>query len=148
MESHCIFCRIARRESPAEIIYETDRVLAMLDIRPIHYGHALIIPKLHCPDLLAVPKDHLQDLIVGTQVVAGALVSSLGLKGFNTFSNNGEIAGQSVFHFHMHVTPRYASDNIRFVLSLKEYSDGDMHAMGEQIRSAIRAEGPHRRTGT
>jgi histidine triad (HIT) family protein len=72
-----------------------------------------------------------------TQRVTRAMVQSLRLEGFNIFSNNGAIAGQSVFHFHWHVTPRYREDNIRFELTLKQYSDGQMADYGQRIREFI-----------
>ncbi|MGA9121317.1 MAG: HIT family protein [Bacteroidota bacterium] len=134
----CAFCRIIRREAPAEIIYEDDRTIALLDIRPIHHGHALIIPKTHCIDFLALPDDFLHDILKTTQIVARALVEAFQLEGFNIFSNNGRVAGQSVFHFHMHVTPRYADDDIRFVLRLKEYPDGRMNEIADKIRERIK----------
>ncbi len=137
MNTRCIFCRIARKEAPAEILLETERSIAILDIRPIHFGHALVVPKAHSRDLLEVSPVDLQDIMHTTQRVARALVASLGLEGFNVFANNGRIAGQSVFHFHMHVTPRYARDNIRFVLDLKEYPEGLMQETAQKIRSAI-----------
>ncbi len=99
----CVFCRIIGKELPAEILYETGRVISILDIRPIHYGHALVIPKLHCPDFLALPEGDLVEVMKTTQIVSRAIVDTLGLEGFNFFSNNGRIAGQSVFHFHLHL---------------------------------------------
>jgi len=72
-----------------------------------------------------------------TQRVSRAMVAGLRLEGFNIFSNNGAIAGQSVFHFHWHVTPRYRDDNIRFELTLKQYSDGQMATFGQRIRAFI-----------
>ena len=146
MSTACVFCKIIRKEAPAEVLLETDRVLAMLDIRPIHYGHALIIPKVHCRDFLDVPEEYLHDILRASQVVARGLVEGLRLEGFNLFANNGRIAGQSVFHFHIHVTPRYATDNIRFVLSLKEYPQGKMREMADTIRLAIGRDTGDRRT--
>jgi histidine triad (HIT) family protein len=134
----CIFCRIIQRQRPAEILDESGKAIAILDINPIHYGHALIIPKTHCRDFLAIPESDLHDVLHMTQTVAKALVSGLDLQGFNIFSNNGTIAGQSVYHFHMHVTPRYPDDNIRFVLQLKTYPNGLMAEYAECIRRAIR----------
>lgn len=132
-----MFCKIARHQLHAEILHETDNVIAILDINPIHYGHALVIPKAHCVDFLDVREPDLHDLLHATQVVARALVASLKLEGFNIFSNNGRIAGQSVFHFHMHITPRYPKDNIRFVLELKSYSGNAMAQYAEKIRKHI-----------
>ncbi len=133
----CIFCKIVQKKLPAEILYETDRVVSILDINPIHHGHALVIPKRHCVDFLAVPKEDLHDVLETAQIVARAIVKSLNLSGFNVFSNNGLVAGQSVFHFHVHVTPRYENDNIRFVLDLKSYAQGDMAVYGDKIRKHI-----------
>ena len=133
----CIFCSILLGKIPAEKLYENEHVIAVLDINPIHYGHALIIPKTHCKDFLDLPDTCYHSLLQAANVVAKALVKGLNLEGFNLFSNNGTIAGQSVFHFHLHVTPRYANDNIRFVLKLKQYSDGEMKRYGGIIRQFI-----------
>lgn len=111
--------------------------MAILDINPIHYGHALIIPKKHCADFLSVSETDLHDVLHASQVVARAIVKSLNLQGFNVFSNNGVVAGQSVFHFHMHVTPRYENDNIKFVLDLKSYEQGAMAEYANRIRQHI-----------
>jgi histidine triad (HIT) family protein len=133
----CIFCRIIDHTLPAEILFESDSVISILDINPIHHGHALVIPKSHCTDFLSVPERDLHEVLRVTQMVSRALVTTLRLDGFNIFSNNGRIAGQSVFHFHMHVTPRYADDDIHFVLKLKSYSGGTMADVASRIRQHI-----------
>jgi len=133
----CVFCRIIKREVPAEVLFENERVISILDINPIHFGHALVIPKRHCQDFLGLDEAELGEILKGSQRVAQALVSTLGLEGFNIFSNNGAIAGQSVFHFHMHVTPRYPNDNIRFVLRLQSYTNGAMADYGKRIRDQL-----------
>ena len=133
----CIFCKIISKEIPSEILFENDCALSILDVNPIHYGHALVIPKNHHKDFLDVPEQELGGIMHAVHVVARALVKSFGLNGFNFFSNNGEVAGQSVFHFHIHVTPRYADDNIRFVLKLKHYEGDDMKEVAAKIRSCI-----------
>lgn len=137
MIPNCPFCKIIHRELPAEILYENDRVISILDINPIHFGHALVIPKTHCLDFLTIPETDLHHVLHAAQTVAKALVTSLQLEGFNVFSNNGSIAGQSVFHFHLHVTPRYAHDNIRFVLELKKYESGKLKEYAQRIRDHI-----------
>jgi len=133
----CAFCKIISHQLPAEVLFENDRVISILDINPIHYGHALVIPKVHCLDFLSIPEADLHHVLHATQVVTRAVVKSLNLDGFNIFSNNGRIAGQSVFHFHMHITPRYAGDNIRFVLELKSYQQGVMADYAARIRQHI-----------
>jgi len=133
----CIFCRIINNTLPAERLFESEKVISILDINPIHHGHALVIPKAHCTDFLSVPEGDLHEVLRVTQIVARALVRSLRLDGFNIFSNNGRIAGQSVFHFHMHVTPRYPDDDIHFVLKLKSYGGGTMADVARRIREHI-----------
>jgi histidine triad (HIT) family protein len=132
-----IFTKIINREIPAEILYETDNVIAIIDIMPIHYGHALIIPKKEYKNFLEVPESEVGELMLVTQKIAKSLVKTFNLEGFNFFSNNGEVAGQSVFHFHIHVTPRYPDDNISFLLNLKKYSEGQMKEVADKIRSNI-----------
>jgi histidine triad (HIT) family protein len=136
-DPQCVFCRIIAGELPAEILWSDDRVVAILDINPIHYGHALVIPRHHAPDLLSLREEDLHAVMHGTQVVAGALVRGLRVDGYNVFSNNGRIAGQSVFHFHMHITPRYSGDNIRFVLHLKTYQNDAMAEYARRIREHL-----------
>jgi histidine triad (HIT) family protein len=137
-KTDCIFCNIASKEIPAEVLYENDKVISVLDINPIHFGHALIIPKQHCNDFLDLPDETYHSILQAAKIVTQALVQSLNLEGYNLFSNNGTIAGQSVFHFHLHITPRYRDDNIRFVLNLKKYSDGEMKEYGTMIRKFIK----------
>ncbi len=134
-----IFTKIINREIPAEILYESDRVISILDIMPIHFGHALIIPKREYENFLSVPEEELAELMLVSQKVAKSLMKTFDLKGFNFFSNNGAIAGQSVFHFHIHVTPRYENDNISFHLQLKKYADGQMKEVADKIRANIRS---------
>jgi len=132
-----IFTKVINREIPAEILYETDNVISIIDIMPIHYGHALVIPKKEYKNFLEIPEAELGELLTVTQKVARALVKTFNLEGFNFFANNGEIAGQSVFHFHIHITPRYSNDNISFNLSLKKYADGQMKVVADKIRANI-----------
>jgi histidine triad (HIT) family protein len=133
----CVFCQIIAREIPAEVLFENNCAVAILDVNPIHYGHTLVIPKNHHRDFLDVPDKELAGIMHAVHVVSSALVKSFNLEGFNFFSNNGTVAGQSVFHFHIHVTPRYANDNIRFVLKLKRYAGNDMKGVAEKIRASI-----------
>jgi histidine triad (HIT) family protein len=135
----CIFCKIISREIPAEILFENDDSISLLDINPIHLGHALILPKQHCKDFLDLPRETYSSILETAKIVTQALVQSLDLKGYNLFSNNGQIAGQSVFHFHLHITPRYSNDSIRFVLKLKQYPEGELKRYGALIREHIHA---------
>jgi histidine triad (HIT) family protein len=132
----CIFCNIKDRKSEAEIIFEDEHVLAFLDIQPVNYGHTLVIPKKHYDNFLTVPNDELDKLIHATQFIAGVVKRSMKADGFNVISNNGNPAGQSVYHFHFHIIPRFNND---FTLKpkVKNYSSGTLQEYGRQIRSFI-----------
>jgi histidine triad (HIT) family protein len=132
----CIFCEIKNRKAEAEILFEDDHIIAFLDIQPVNYGHSLVITKKHYDNFLTVPKDELSRLISATQFIAGAVKRSMNADGFNIISNNGESAGQTVYHFHFHIIPRFKTDfNIK--PSLKEYGTGAMRAYADQIRAFI-----------
>lgn len=133
----CTFCNIVSGKLPAEILYQNDQAISILDINPIHYGHALVIPKVHCETYLDLPEETYAGLGKATKIVAQAIVNVLQPPGFNIFSNNGKAAGQSVFHFHFHITPRYDDDNIRFVLQLKKYQPDEMAAYAKRLRNSI-----------
>ena len=132
----CIFCNIVDRKAEAEIIFEDEYALAFLDIQPVNYGHTLVIPKKHYDNFLTVPKDELDKFIHATQFLAGVVNRSLNADGFNVISNNGNPAGQSVYHFHFHIIPRFNND---FTLKPKTkiYGSGTMQEYGSQIRSFI-----------
>jgi len=135
--SDCVFCKIVSGQIPSEVLFENEQVVTILDINPIHYGHALVIPRKHFRDFLEVTPDFFPSILDAARVVSSALVEGLHLEGFNLFSNNGVAAGQSVFHFHLHITPRYENDNIRFVLNLKKYETGKMKQYADLIRGCI-----------
>jgi len=139
LTTSCEFCKIITNVVPAEVIYQNNRAVAILDINPIHFGHALVMPRTHCENFLEVPDEDLHDLIKAIKIVTRAIVQSFAPGGFNIFSNNGIAAGQSVFHFHFHITPRYVDDNIKFILQLKKYSKNEMPAYADRIRQYISA---------
>jgi histidine triad (HIT) family protein len=143
MAVQCEFCRIIRGESASEVLFRNQHALAILDINPIHYGHVLVIPANHYSTFIEVPEEELLALMKATKIVAQALVDSLKPPGFNIFSNNGKAAGQSVFHFHFHITPRYDDDDIKFVLKLKKYAGGDMALYADRIRQQIHSHHVH-----
>ncbi len=133
----CEFCKIIRGQSSAEIIYQNQKAVAILDINPIHFGHALVLPKRHCETFIEVPDEELPDLIQAAKIVSRAIVTALSPEGYNIFSNNGKAAGQSVYHFHFHITPRYLDDNIQFILKLKKYPRHEISVYAERIRQSI-----------
>jgi len=102
-----IFEKIIAREIPAHIVYEDDLVISFLDISQATEGHTLVVPKKAYENIFEVPDDVLAHTIVITKKIADACKKAFLLKGLNILSNNGEVAGQSVFHFHFHVIPRF-----------------------------------------
>lgn len=132
----CIFCEIVNGNSPAEIVYENTNILAFLDINPMNFGHTLVIPKKHYPDFTLIPENEIAEVIHTVQKVSGALSKSLNSAGYNIVSNNGEAAGQSVFHFHFHIIPRNWSD-IRVKFNLKKYQGSSIQEYADKIRKEI-----------
>lgn len=132
----CVFCEIVSGSSPAEKIYENDSVLAFLDINPMNFGHTLIIPKEHYPDFSSVPVKVMCEIIIAAKALAPALKIAVNADGYNLVVNNGEAAGQSVYHFHFHVIPRFNSD-FKMKLNLKKYSGSSISEYAEKIRKEI-----------
>lgn len=109
-ETNCIFCKIAGGEIPSKTIYEDDEFRVILDISPATKGHALILPKEHYADLYEIPEEVAGRVMKLAKKMAEHMTEVLKCDGFNIVQNNGETAGQTVFHFHMHLIPRYAED--------------------------------------
>jgi len=109
----CLFCRIAAGELPATIVDEDERTLSFMDINPATRGHALVIPRAHADDLHAIGRDDLHAVAVAAQRLAGRARERLGADGVTLMNSCGAAAWQTVFHFHVHVIPRYDGDPLR-----------------------------------
>jgi histidine triad (HIT) family protein len=109
----CIFCRIVAGELPSTRVHEDERTVAFMDIAPATRGHTLVIPRAHARDLLEVPGDDLAACAATAQLVAGRMGERLGAVGVNLLNSCGPAAWQTVFHFHVHVIPRYAGDPLK-----------------------------------
>ena len=105
--SDCIFCKIAAGEIPSATIYEDDDFRVILDMGPATRGHALILPKKHFADVTEISEETAAKVLPLAAKIGTAMKKSLGCAGFNLVQNNGTAAGQTVFHFHVHVIPRY-----------------------------------------
>jgi histidine triad (HIT) family protein len=112
--SDCIFCKIARKEAPASVVYEDDEVIAFLDINPIERGHTLVIPKRHFVDIWDIEAGVLTQMVMVTQQVARKLATTMNTEGINTFSASGKPAGQDIYHFHIHVIPVGRGERTKF----------------------------------
>jgi histidine triad (HIT) family protein len=109
----CLFCKIAAGEIPATRVREDERTIAFMDINPATRGHLLVIPREHAADLLEVGADDLAACLMAAKELAGRLTEKLGADGVNLLNSCGRDAWQTVFHFHVHVIPRYAGDPLR-----------------------------------
>ena len=107
---NCIFCKIIAGEIPSTKIYEDEHVLAFADINPATPGHTLVIPKTHCVDIFDMDSDTAAQLFAAAPKVATLLKSTHACTGMNLINNNGADAGQCVFHYHLHLVPRYQND--------------------------------------
>ncbi len=131
----CIFCKIIKGEIPSTKVYEDADVFAFLDIKPVNPGHTLIIPKKHFENIHETPDDVLAKVVIVAKKIADAIVK-IGAKGVNIGMNNGAIAGQSVFHAHIHVMPRYGKDAFSLWVG-KEYDGDEREMVAEKIKAAL-----------
>lgn len=109
-QDNCIFCKIIAGEIPSHTLYEDEQFKVILDVGPATKGHALILPKNHYANLYELPEETAADAMRLAKKMMITMTDKLKCDGFNVVQNNGEVAGQTVFHFHMHLIPRYKND--------------------------------------
>ena len=109
-DDNCIFCKIANGEIPSKTIHEDEDFRVILDLGPATKGHSLILPKEHYPNLFELPDETASRAITLAKKLGAEMMDKLQADGFNLVQNNGECAGQTVFHFHLHLIPRYEND--------------------------------------
>ena len=109
--SDCIFCKIANGEIPSATLFEDENFRVILDLGPATKGHALILPKSHFANIYEMPDELVGKAMILAKEMVTRMTEALKCDGFNVVQNNGEAAGQTVFHFHMHLIPRYKNDN-------------------------------------
>lgn len=132
-KTDCIFCKIANGEIPSKTIYEDDGYRVILDLGPATKGHALILPKDHYADIYELPDDKACEVIRIAKKMAAKMTQKLGCDGFNIVQNNGESAGQTVFHFHMHLIPRYINDGQEIGWNPGEPTSDELEAIAAEI---------------
>jgi len=132
----CLFCKIIAGEIPAYKVYEDKDVLAFLDITPANPGHTLVVPKMHYKNLLELPSELSNKLIGVVKNISPAIIKGVGSTAFNVRQNNGQLAGQSVNHFHWHVIPRFESDGYELWPG-KEYPEGGAEEALKKIKEYL-----------
>ena len=125
MREDCIFCKIANGEIPAATLFEDEDFRVILDLNPAALGHALILPKKHAANLFELPDETAAKALVLAKKIGGKLKDGLHADGLNVVQNNGEVAGQTVFHFHMHLIPRFQDDTVNVKWKPGTLTDAD-----------------------
>ena len=124
-DENCIFCKLAGGEIPTAALYEDEDFRVILDANPAAKGHALIIPKEHYANLYELDDELAGKVLVLAKKMITKLTDILGCDGYNIVQNNGEAAGQTVFHFHMHLIPRFKDDGVGVTWKMGELTEED-----------------------
>ncbi len=132
-DENCIFCKIANGEIPSRTLYEDKDFRVILDLGPATRGHALILPKEHAANLFELPEETAGKAMILAKKMAARMKEKLNCDGFNVIQNNGEVAGQTVFHFHMHLIPRYENDGQPIQMKSGEATAEGLDAVKAQI---------------
>ncbi|MFH1326311.1 MAG: HIT family protein [Candidatus Falkowbacteria bacterium] len=136
MNKDCIFCKIVAGEIPCDKIYEDDKILAFLDIKPSNNGHTLLISKEHYKNTTETPTELLEYMIIMLKKIAPAIIKGAGAEGWNLIVNNGAVAGQIIFHTHWHIIPRFENDGHKF-WGAKTYGEGEEKKITEEIKNNL-----------
>jgi histidine triad (HIT) family protein len=129
----CIFCKIVAGDLPARIVDEDERTIAFMDIAPATRGHALVIPRAHAPDIMSVGPEDLSAVALASQRLAARAKQRLGADGVNLLNACGRAAWQTVFHFHIHVIPRYDGDPLRLPWVPTEGDPAEIQAAAQEL---------------
>lgn len=130
---NCIFCKIANGEIPSNTLYEDEDFRVILDIEPATKGHALILPKKHFANLYEIDDERASKVLLVAKQMATKMQKALNCDGLNVVQNNGVAAGQTVFHFHMHLVPRYEQDDAGLDMPNKKAADYDLKEVAAKI---------------
>jgi histidine triad (HIT) family protein len=133
-DEDCIFCKIVARELPAQIVDEDERTIAFMDISPATRGHLLVVPRRHARDLLEIDSEDLDATIEGAQRMARRVRDRLRPDGVNLLNSCGRAAWQTVFHFHVHVIPRYEDDPLRLPWDPSPGEKDEIAAVADELR--------------
>jgi histidine triad (HIT) family protein len=136
MADDCIFCRIVTGDLPSEMIQEDEHTVAFMDINPWTRGHALVIPRNHSPNLYEVGEDDLRHTSSAAKRLALRMRQRLGCDGVNLLNASEPAAWQTVFHFHMHVIPRYRDDPLQLPVRPRQVEPAELAEVAAELRDA------------
>lgn len=130
-DNNCIFCKLANGDIPTNSIYEDENYKIILDANPTSRGHCLILPKDHYKNLYELPDEKCSEVLRLARRMSVEIKEKLGADGINIVQNNEEAAGQTVFHFHMHIIPRYSSEGNAIIFNQCEANEEDLKKITE-----------------
>jgi len=137
-DSNCIFCKIIAGDIPSSTVYEDDDFKAILDVNPAARGHVIILPKNHAANIFELSDEDAAKVMIIAKKIAKAVKAAYNCDGVNILQNNGEAAGQTVFHLHVHVIPRFAGDTETINIGWKPMeTPEDMAAIVEEIKANL-----------
>ncbi|MGB2580450.1 MAG: HIT family protein [Minisyncoccia bacterium] len=133
----CLFCKIVAGEIPSAKVYEDDSTLAFLDIRPVNIGHTLVIPKAHHVNLYETPDETLAHMMTVVKKLSIAIKGALNADGINIEMNNDPVAGQIIFHTHLHIVPRFEGDGFTHWHGARGYNEDEAAEISQKIKTRL-----------
>jgi histidine triad (HIT) family protein len=137
----CLFCKIVAGTIASRIVFQDDSCIAFLDISPVNHGHILVVPRHHHQDLISLPPDIAASIASILPTLADAVVRATGAEGFNVIINNGAVAGQTIFHGHWHIIPRFHDDSVNWPWPHGTYSGDEMNQVAFAIERELSSTG-------
>ncbi|HLN88914.1 MAG TPA: HIT family protein [Candidatus Binatia bacterium] len=137
-DESCIFCKIVGKQAPSSVIYEDKTVMAFLDLRPLNIGHTLVIPKAHYVDIFDIPEEQLSQVYNIAKQVSLAIKKATHADGISVIQQNGKAAGQDIFHFHVHVVPRFEGQKLPPFSELREVERSKLDAIAKKIKQQLK----------
>lgn len=134
--NQCIFCKIINKEIPGQILFENEHVLAFLDISQTTKGHTLVIPKKHAEDVFSMSEEDMCHIFSVVPKLANALKTTFNADGMNIVNNNKPVAGQTVFHYHVHLIPRYSTEDsfqINYTNNMSKYTPESLATLKGEV---------------
>lgn len=136
-EMRCAFCAIAEGKEEASVVYEDELTLAFMDVNPVVQGHVLVVPKRHFPDVFSLEEPWGSACFLTAKRIAEAVRTAFGAEGLDLLQLNGRVGGQTVFHFHIHVVPRYPGDGFGFFSRRRHVTREELEGHAARIREVL-----------
>jgi histidine triad (HIT) family protein len=130
----CLFCKIANKEMVADVVYENDGAVGVLDVHPVAPGHTMILPKVHAENILDLPKNKIEPVFIAVNEMTKKLQEIFNPDGFTIGINHGKVSGQAVDHLHIHIIPRFKGDGGKSIHSVVDNSPESLAEIKEKFK--------------